>query len=280
MIKLRYSFLTFARFFTAFKRNALCRSVKGRPPPPSAPAASRWCTAPNWWSEFRGTHSRDCWILSALSSLHFSWTKETVEPHIPGWKENTCRQKKWAVNKLHFILPCVINIILESLLRFTHFYGWKNFSLVYKPLNQTKTCLMSFAEFYMQNKFPIIKWVNHYEIMDVSWVQLGGYLNAERQERSKTGSNARGQAWGDITLAWLREASPSRRCHGYPAGFVWRWAQLQRMISPMSSGCLTAAAAHLFKTHLCSCHSVTVWSRTRWPHQTAVLSNCWAFTRI
>lgn len=34
------------------------------------------------------------------------------------------------------------------------------------------------------------------------------------------------------------------------------------------------------ETHLCSCHSVTVWSITRWPHQTAVLSNCCTITHI
>lgn len=91
---------------------------------------------------------------------------------------------------------------------------------------------------------------DHEASLDVSTVQLGRHLNAERQERSKAGTNARGRAGGDITLAWLREASPSQRRHDYPAGFVWRWAQMQRMMSPMSSGCLTAGDAHLFKLKL------------------------------
>lgn len=127
---------------------------------------------------------------------------------------------------------------------------------------------------YTQNKLPISKWVKIMRSWNTSlnepWVQLSRYLTVEHHEWSKPGNKARGWAGGDITLVWLREASPSQCLHKYPAGFEWQRAQLQYdtswhgddVIDEVSLSHAAALTCSSWHKHLCSCHSITVWFTT------------------
>lgn len=70
-----------------------------------------------------------------------------------------------------------------------------------------------------------------------------------------------GQAGGDVTLGWLRAASPSHCLHNYPAGSAWKGAQLQIYFSwrdedvmdEVSLSHPAALTCSSWISHLCSC---------------------------